>query len=262
VAKNSLTPKWLTDLLRPGVITEKSRNPKLFKLACDLKRNGLSDAELTRTLLQYNEDNCRPPKTDAEVLDIAKRVCATYVPPVSSRGRGQKKILHCMYFDVIDHKANDRLQALKSHQRGWWFELFTGAWLRKGYLPSDIETLAYIAAIAPEERSQFAAEYQTVLTAGGFELLTEGPSGSPQYIHHSLACLYSEKYEVVEKEIDRREESKRVSPNFMKRTRRNWRGQHDTENSPRQGTTPRKIPTALALPTWRFIRVPRQESDF
>jgi hypothetical protein len=95
-----------------------------------------------------------------------------------------------------------------SFQRGWWFELFTGAWLRKGYLPSDVETLAYIAAIAPEERSQFAAEYQTVLTAGGFDVLMEGPSGSPQYIHHSLACLYSEKYEVVEKEIDRREQAR------------------------------------------------------
>jgi hypothetical protein len=163
---------------------------------------------MTRTLLEFNKQNCHPAKPDEEVLDIAKRVCSTYVPPTTSRGRGQKKTLHCMYFDVVAHEANDQLKSLKSYQRGWWFEMYANAWLRKGYLPADVEALSFIALVAPEERSLFAAEYQTVLTAAGFELLAEGPSGAPQYIHHDLACLYAEKDEDLERQHAIREEAK------------------------------------------------------
>jgi len=208
MARRGVTPAWLLDLLRPEVVKEGNRNPKLFKLACELKRNGLSDAEVLRTLEEYNKNNCRPPKTEAEVKDIAERVAATYVPPSTSRGKSQKKTLHCLYFDVVAHKANDALQALTSQQRGWWIELYTAAWLRRGYLPADAGALAHIALIEHDERDRFAVEYKTVLAAGGFELLQEGPSGQPQYIHHELACLYGEKEETVEKLKDLREQSR------------------------------------------------------
>jgi hypothetical protein len=51
-----------------GVITEGERNNRLFRLACQLRREGHSQGELTPMVMGLNHGCCRPPLSDDEVL--------------------------------------------------------------------------------------------------------------------------------------------------------------------------------------------------
>ena len=51
--------------------TEGRRNDKLFRLACSLRRQGMTVEEITTVLIAANRAHCQPPLPDSEVADIA-----------------------------------------------------------------------------------------------------------------------------------------------------------------------------------------------
>jgi hypothetical protein len=92
-------PQWLVDALdavehrrgaptpsgprRPtdagGVLLAGRRNVGLASLAGKLRRAGLSESEITATLLTANRERCSPPLAEREVLAIARSI-ARYAP--------------------------------------------------------------------------------------------------------------------------------------------------------------------------------------
>jgi P4 family phage/plasmid primase-like protien len=88
-------PAWLLDKLRnpggsaaggkptarsaPEQIGEGHRNEQMFKLACSLRRKGLSEHEILATLKVSNDIRCQPPLPASELETIAKS-SARYAP--------------------------------------------------------------------------------------------------------------------------------------------------------------------------------------
>ncbi len=70
-------------------IPEGSRNTELTRVAGQLRRAGLSEAELLAALRGVNEERCRPPLDDGEVAQIARNV-ARYPAGAEPRDEGQK----------------------------------------------------------------------------------------------------------------------------------------------------------------------------
>jgi P4 family phage/plasmid primase-like protien len=70
-------------------ISEGSRNTELTRAAGQMRRAGLSEAEMLAALRGVNEARCRPPLDDGEVAQIARNV-AQYPAGVGPRDEGQK----------------------------------------------------------------------------------------------------------------------------------------------------------------------------
>jgi putative DNA primase/helicase len=70
-------------------ISEGSRNVELTRIAGQLRRGGLLEAELQDVLCRRNKELCRPPLDDGEVDQIARSVCR-YPVGAEPRDEGQK----------------------------------------------------------------------------------------------------------------------------------------------------------------------------
>jgi putative DNA primase/helicase len=70
-------------------ISEGSRNTELTRVAGQMRRAGLSEAEMLAALRGVNEARCRPPVDHGEVAQIARSV-AQYPANVEPRDEGQK----------------------------------------------------------------------------------------------------------------------------------------------------------------------------
>lgn len=84
-------PEWLLDMLEvagqrkdePGslpAVWDKERNNRLFREACNLRRRGWSEDEITKALIVLDLERCKPPKGEAYCKDMARRVCRRYAP--------------------------------------------------------------------------------------------------------------------------------------------------------------------------------------
>jgi hypothetical protein len=67
-----------------GGIPDGQRNDTLFKIACNLRRNGLTEDQIADLLLRTNELACKPPLEEKEVRRIAKSA-AEYEPENGSK---------------------------------------------------------------------------------------------------------------------------------------------------------------------------------
>ena len=70
-------------------IPEGSRNTELTRIAGQMRRAGLSEADMLAALRGVNETRCRPPLDDGEVAQIARNV-AQYPAGAEPRDEGQK----------------------------------------------------------------------------------------------------------------------------------------------------------------------------
>jgi putative DNA primase/helicase len=74
---------------KAALISEGSRNAELTRIAGQLRRGGLLEAELRDVLRGRNKELCRPPLDDGEVDQIARSVCR-YPVGAEPRDEGQK----------------------------------------------------------------------------------------------------------------------------------------------------------------------------
>lgn len=81
--KVARAPAWLAALATgkppPKTVAKGARNETLFKLACQLRRQGANLETLRRDLLELNAEICSPPLDNPEVLAIAASA-AKYAP--------------------------------------------------------------------------------------------------------------------------------------------------------------------------------------
>lgn len=110
----------------PTTVSEGGRNTTLFREGSRLRRLGLDEAEIAKTLAVLNESRCTPPLTQAEVESIAHS-CAKYEPaedlfPTSETGDAE--FLAKVYGDCVrfDHLTKGWLLYREHH----WAEQTTG----------------------------------------------------------------------------------------------------------------------------------------
>lgn len=131
------TPEWLLDILHKAkpitdegdlqqdfsgvVVHEGERNDQVYKVSCKLRNQGTPKSIATSKVIQFAEQNCRPPLGESEAL---RCLDSAYSSPPS--------------FALTDLGNAYRLQYLCSDRlkchRGRWYSFQNGYWSSKGEL--------------------------------------------------------------------------------------------------------------------------------
>jgi primase-like protein/bifunctional DNA primase/polymerase-like protein len=153
------TPKLTKPSDSSDTIPEGQRNDTLFKMACNLRKIGMSEDVVADSLLALNKRVCDPPLPEAEVQAIAHSAATdeTAKPKVGFLNRllGDVELWHCdndepfVTLPQCDHKENWKIGKRNKQFRRWLSGLYykaTGDTLSANDL-AEIATLLESRAI-------------------------------------------------------------------------------------------------------------------
>lgn len=169
-------PEWLIGLAAASKTAEKTqprllsqvadvhegeRNSKLFHLACALRGKGMSLDAVVMNLRDFNAMKCKPPLSDAEIVDIASRA-ASYQPNSPTKSRSRRSMpLRWFQLSTLEVFGDANIATLPDYQFGWYIRLMAHAWQNGGYLPNDVSKLWKL--VGTSSRRKFETEMHAVL---------------------------------------------------------------------------------------------------
>ena len=177
------------DVLVPvdEIIPEGQRGSRMYDAICSFFREGFSEPDVLRKALAMNAKLCVPPLPESEIRDKVSRVAVTHNPNFTPDITSKKNPLRWFQFDVVDFKANMRIQALKDCELGWRVQLMALAWQNGGRLLNDPDYLAREANAS--SRARFKRDMRKVL----FDFDPVNESGQSYLVNGEMAAEYADK---------------------------------------------------------------------
>lgn len=176
----------------PETQGEGGRNQTLFKMACSLQSQGMSDAAIKHAVHAYNAEQCNPPLPNDEVERIIASACGyekgNAAPPKPADGDGPKKgFRHDKFGDILMEKLHMcYIDGAPAVWNGECYEVGRRAVehaminLRKNIKDKDRrETLKYLEICAPRETmadKKYIAFQNCVLDIETLETVEMSPS--------------------------------------------------------------------------------------
>jgi hypothetical protein len=175
------------------VIPEGTRNDGLFEIGCRLRGRGFDYEDILEELVTVNKKYCEPPLEVKEVEVIATQAAKYAKGSELQEFQGIHRDDNPLYyfeFDVKEWLSNREVAFMTDRQRGWYITLLAEAWTEGGTLPNEATTL-YKLARTNYSRKKFLSELPAIM--GSFEGFG---CGVPRLVHHRLAKLWQEKFQV------------------------------------------------------------------
>lgn len=185
-------PTWLLEQITapklPLVerIPEGQRNDWVYAKICELFRQGKDEGYILRTALALNREKCDPPLPENEIAATVSRVALSNDPNRAVEIT-TKNPLRWFQFDVVEFRANMRIQVLKDFELGWRTQLLALAWQNQGKLLDDPDYLARAANAS--NRKRFQRDLSKVL----FDFVPVQQKGQPFLVNSEMAAEYAEK---------------------------------------------------------------------
>ncbi len=151
-------------LQEKGDVLEGQRDDTLTRRAFSMRvRQGKSEDEIERLILEFNRTRCKPPLAEAEIREMVRRTCAKYPPrkPEKSQRRQEGNPLYWFKLNTRELTGDPHLASLADYQLGWYIRLRGFAWSNGGFLDDDETVLRRLAQADCAEK--FNAEYRRVL---------------------------------------------------------------------------------------------------
>jgi hypothetical protein len=167
------------------------RNNTLFKLVCLLLGSGMQSSEVVTAAFLLNQQRCKPPLADSEVIGIVESA-ARYDHSNAKKRRGartDRSPLYWFKFRVTDFLSDPDIQIMTDYQFGWHIRLLSFAWQKAGVLPSDVNQLFKLTGASSPKK--FKAEYRNALY--GFEETMVG--GQTVLVNHHQVAQYADALE-------------------------------------------------------------------